>query len=833
MNQHFRLSPYSVMRSLYCIIFFATVILNCSANASAAVSPIAINTKDSNQPPAETVTDAEKQPKPEERHLSDLIPKATDLSKALIEMEAELTALQDTSKTQDRLLEFSQEKNQLQEQLHTLLIDPQGRVQQLTSLQSMLQEIIRKVSTTAENQDKSIAVLDTWIDFWSKEKKDLTQWETGLGASSSLPEVQVVLDRLQNTVEQAEKTINTELLPLLELQEKTGHLQVEIHKLHLRMQNLFENTFQQKIYQHAPFLLSADFINQFNKALLKRTIDGIQQAFHPDIRFLKKEKLKFSAALILFTILLATFYSNKKSLAASARWDFFHQRPISVAFFISMFLFFIVSNKLPVFWLTISRALILISTIRISRVIITNKLQKNFVTRLAILLLATNLISLINLPMPMVRMYVICVSLSLILFSISQLIAIKETIKKPAWLTWAKGIGTLSLIIILFAEINGRAELAYFVFVASLKTLFAGLLVWILYLIILVLLEMVLHYAPLPLLQKNRKPIMAMIQPLLVIGALLLLMGEALVDWRLFPTSTDTITYISHLGVTFGESRVSLGLLSAASFLLYSAYCISKILQSILLHSVLPHKNVDKGVQHSITTLLHYSIMLIGFLLALQALGFSLTNLTILGGALGLGIGFGLQAIINNFASGLILLFERPIKVGDTIQIGEELAEVKELGLRATIVQTPDNAKIVVPNSDLVTSQVTNWTLQERRTRIKIPVGVAYGSDVEMVLRILLECAEERPEILNTPKPSALFLAFGASSLDFELRVFIPEFTNRRQVQSELNVDINREFTDAGIEIPFPQNDLHIRSIDAATADKISGKTSDHLDRSD
>ncbi len=832
MTHHFCSSLRSFMRTFYCIIIFTAVAVCYSVHVSAALSPVGVNKTVSNVPPDKTTTEEEKQPQPDKRNLSDLIPKATDLSKSLLEMKVELSALQDTSKIQDHLLEFSQEKNLLQEQLHTLLIDPQGKVMQLTNLQSRLQTIISKVSTTAKEQDKSITVLDTWVDFWSKEKKDLPHWEHGLGAGSSLPEVQQVLDRLQNTVAQADDIINTELLPLLALQEKTGHLQIEIHKLHLRMQKLFETTFQKKIYQHAPFLLSADFITQFNKELLKNTIKGIEQVFHPDISVFKKEKLKISAAIILFFILLSSFYSSSRSLAASAHWNFFHQRPISVALFISLFCFFIISDELPPFWLTVLRAFALICTIRISRAIITDKLQKNFITRLALLLLATNLIYLITLPMPLVRIYVISISVTLIIFSISQQITSKKSEKRPIWLTWGQRIGALSLIIILFAEINGRSELAYYIFVATLKTLFAVLLVWILYLIILVLIDIALHYVPIPLLQKNTKPLIAMIQPLLFTGALVILTGEALIDWRLFPTSAEAITYISHLGVTFGKDRISIGLLLAALLIIYTAYCLSKIIQSILLQSVLPRKNVDKGVQHSIATLLHYLIMLIGFLMALQALGFSLTNLTILGGALGVGIGFGLQAIINNFASGLILLFERPIKVGDTIQIGEELAEVKELGLRATTVQTFDNAEIVVPNSDLVTSQVTNWTLLERRVRIKIPIGVAYGSNVEKVLKILLDCAEERPEILDTPKPRALFLAFGASSLDFELRVFIPEFTNRRQVQSDLNVDINREFADAGLEIPFQQNDLHIRSIDPETADMISEKCAAYSDKS-
>jgi len=167
--------------------------------------------------------------------------------------------------------------------------------------------------------------------------------------------------------------------------------------------------------------------------------------------------------------------------------------------------------------------------------------------------------------------------------------------------------------------------------------------------------------------------------------------------------------------------------------------------------------------------LIHYSILIVGFVVLLNLLGFELTKLTIIGGALGVGIGFGLQAIVNNFASGLILLFERPIKVGDTVQIGNDLGEVKKLGLRATVVSTFDNAEIVIPNSNLITAPVTNWTLSGRKARLKVPVGVAYGTDIQKVLEILMHCAHENTQVITQPQPNALFLAFGASSLDIEL----------------------------------------------------------------
>jgi small-conductance mechanosensitive channel len=219
--------------------------------------------------------------------------------------------------------------------------------------------------------------------------------------------------------------------------------------------------------------------------------------------------------------------------------------------------------------------------------------------------------------------------------------------------------------------------------------------------------------------------------------------------------------------------------------------------------------------------LIHYAILLMGFLLALATLGVNFTNITIIGGALGVGIGFGLQNIVNNFVSGLILLFERPVRVGDYIEVQNLRAEIKKIGLRATTVETFDRADIVIPNSDLVTNQVTNWTRTNRIMRLTIPVGVAYGSDVPLVMKILLECAQDNPSVMSSPKPQVLFVGFGDSSLNFELRVFLSDIDYRRIVHSEILQEIDREFRLNGVEIPFPQRDLHLRSVDDSVISRL------------
>jgi len=207
-------------------------------------------------------------------------------------------------------------------------------------------------------------------------------------------------------------------------------------------------------------------------------------------------------------------------------------------------------------------------------------------------------------------------------------------------------------------------------------------------------------------------------------------------------------------------------------------------------------------------------VLVAGFFLAAFAANFDLNRFTLLAGALGVGIGFGLQSIVNNFVSGLVLLFERPIKVGDRIEVGQLLGDVRHIGMRASVVRTLTGAEVVVPNGNLVSNEVTNWTLSDQLRRGDIEVGVKYGTDPEQVLEILLQVAERHEDVLKEPPPAAWFMGFGESSLDFSLRAWTGATEKFFQVRSDLNVAVNRALKEAGMEIPFPQRDLHVRSVD-------------------
>jgi len=230
---------------------------------------------------------------------------------------------------------------------------------------------------------------------------------------------------------------------------------------------------------------------------------------------------------------------------------------------------------------------------------------------------------------------------------------------------------------------------------------------------------------------------------------------------------------------------------------------------------------MSRGAKEALVTITGYIVTGIAFIVGLGVAGFDFGTLAIIAGALSLGIGFGLQNIVNNFISGLILLFERPIKTGDWIVVGGTEGYVKRIRIRSTQIQTFDRADVIVPNSEFISSQVTNWMLNDPRGRARIPVGVAYGTDTQKVKSILEEIAEAHPKIItngSSPKPKILFRGFGDSSLDFEMRCHIENIDERIDVISDVNYSIDAAFRENNIQIPFPQRDLHIK--DSVIPDK-------------
>ncbi|WP_430812912.1 MULTISPECIES: mechanosensitive ion channel family protein [unclassified Carboxylicivirga] len=247
-------------------------------------------------------------------------------------------------------------------------------------------------------------------------------------------------------------------------------------------------------------------------------------------------------------------------------------------------------------------------------------------------------------------------------------------------------------------------------------------------------------------------------------------------------------------------------------FIIWISVLISRVIKMVLEDDVLKKARLKKGVPRMISVVARFSLITIGIIIAVSAVGMPVNQITIIFSAFGVGIGFGLQNIVNNFVSGIILLFERPVQIGDTIEVGTLIGTVKTMGIRSSNVRTFDGAEVVVPNANLISNEVINWTLSDRKRRIEIISGVAYGSDVHKVQQLLLDILDKHVEILKRPEPSVLFNNLGESSLDFRLLFWTENFDNWIIIKSEVIFMIHDTFYREGISIPFPQRDIHIRS---------------------
>lgn len=303
----------------------------------------------------------------------------------------------------------------------------------------------------------------------------------------------------------------------------------------------------------------------------------------------------------------------------------------------------------------------------------------------------------------------------------------------------------------------------------------------------------------------------------LTLSLLVLVAVVAFVSWYA-PTLGDTGVRLQHylfqpLFSLGGLPITSLFLLKAVIFLVVLVLA-SHFTMLLLQRRVLNYLPLDLGQQYAIARVVSYLVFVLGLVVGLQSLGLNLSSLVVVGGALGIGVGLGLQAIVSNFVAGLILLLEQPIKLGDRIEVGKTYGDVVRLRGRSTWIRTNENVVIIVPNSEFINQRVTNWTANDRQVRISLPLGVSYESDPKAVRDVILAVARRHPDVLVEPSPEVIFVEFGESSLNFELRIWtIQQVQTPTRLKSDLYFEIFAAFRKEAIEIPFPQRDLHIRSI--------------------
>jgi potassium efflux system protein len=375
-------------------------------------------------------------------------------------------------------------------------------------------------------------------------------------------------------------------------------------------------------------------------------------------------------------------------------------------------------------------------------------------------------------------------------------------------------IGLVLLAISLCANILGFFSLSQ---ILGVGTLFSAFIFALLYTMVKVLdlgMAMALISKWFQSLPEGRvAAVQRWVRRVLVGGATLIWLNNGLYLFTIRDNVVQVLKRALEYPVGFGKVHITLGGTLSLFFFLLVGYAIANIAKFMLEDVLLPKLSLRGGMSYAISRVTYY-ILLVGiFFAAVTDAGVELNKFTMITGAVGLGVGFGLQNIVNNFASGLIILFERPFRIGDTVEVGGVEGTVKRIGARSSTVLTFQYAEVIVPNSNLLSNQVINWTLTSARRRVEVPVGVAYGTNPELALKLLIEVAESNPRILKEPRPEAFFLGFGESALNLELRFWAAQ-SIWFELKSEVGLAVFHALRKAGIEIPYPQRDLHVRALD-------------------
>ena len=384
------------------------------------------------------------------------------------------------------------------------------------------------------------------------------------------------------------------------------------------------------------------------------------------------------------------------------------------------------------------------------------------------------------------------------------------TLRGIAW------VAVALLCVSLAANLVGNVSLAEMLTSAVIGCGYFGLVLYAGVTVIITLVQVMLArqgIARFRLAREHAPPLVQLLIRLLTVAAVVGWAVYAMDRFRILrATYAFTVQVLSYT-LTVGEVSISLGNVLLFLISVVIAFWAARTIRLILRDEVLTRMALPRGVGNSIASLSYYLVLLLGLGIALSAAGFQTSQLTIVFGALGVGIGFGLQGVVNNFVSGLILMFERPIQPGDVVDISGTSGQVRDIGMRATRIKTFEGADVIVPNGTLLSDKLTNWTLLDRSRRIEVSIGLAYGTEPNRAIEVLDAVARDTPGVATEPAPTVLFMGFGASTLDFSLRAWTHDFDRWINIRSDLMTRMVDALRQADIEIAFPQRDLHLRSV--------------------
>jgi potassium efflux system protein len=751
--------------------------------------------------------------------LGEIIPMATELSRRLVSLENRVLGLLDIAAVERGHVEIEEDIKELTGQLQQLKDSKDYRYSKIANFKQLIEQEHELFEVICDPLNRAISQLGALRKNWLAEKERWNQWQSSLLKDPAPDQIQSTFAKANNTIETALKLVLEHLETMLTIQTKAGNIQEKINALAAELDGMSMAKWSGDMVYKSPPMFSGRYFSQFSRGLWYAVRKGLDEISWPDNRFFVQNAWVILLQVFISLAVIIAFYRKREVLKSSKGWRFLAGRPFSAGLFFGVVTTWLLYEYIgiPIAYVLALMVVCVISFARLSDGLTQVPWKRRFIHGVIIVFIVTRLMNVVSLPLPLFRLYTVLIAILGLLFCLR--LAVESSRNKDSILyTWSLRLLSCFFIFIIIAEIWGKEVLVEYLFVSLVRSI---AIVFIFMLFIRMIrggVEWLLATYPFRIstvLHRDNDAIIRQVGLFIAIVMWgLVVLPEIIMIWGVSDTLDGATKDLLALGFNLGSQRISVGLVIASIGIIYGTFLLSWIFQKVLMSKVFAMRQVESGVRLSIERLVHYVLITIGFFLAISILGFDITKLTIMLGALGIGIGFGLQGVVSNFISGLILLFEQPVRVGDTIEIEGKWAKIKMIGLRATTVQTLDHADVIIPNADLTSNLVTNWTLSNRKAMLKILVGVAYGSNVPLVIEKLIACGKANSYLAKTPKPQVLFLSFGDSSLDFELRVWVRDADNRLKVTSELHQEIDRSFREAKIEIAFPQQDLHLRSLD-------------------
>ncbi|MBN2644046.1 MAG: mechanosensitive ion channel [Desulfuromonadaceae bacterium] len=747
--------------------------------------------------------------------VAEVVPRGTQVSDQAASAQQLIEDASNDKPWQEGLEKVRQRQQALQQRIDELGAMSGWSFERLLEMRTLLQEQKNSLGDLFNSISKQSAGLDQLRTSWLEQRAFWKEWESQLGQlKTPYPKdvFKTVLQTCDDLLKQAVKVNETKIALQKKVTEIGDSNQSVLRQIDVAIKDLRSSTFKKT----ASSLFSARYYQQYNEDLAAQVKNGFSLVswYNPSQIAEAWWILLLKAVVVLF--LFSTIRHYRGRAQDSSEWRFLIRHPLASGLFVAMITLSGLYTAPTMLWqfylalIAVSSATLLVSDI------VPARRHRLLVWLLAGGYLLSLFFQVISLPLPLFRLYLVLISLTGL--PLLKRICVLSRCHRDHWLL-AAGIRALMaiLLISLIAQAGGYSTLSSRLIDATFKSVFLVLMSVMILKLARGGTDFLLAHKKLhswhffrrfgsELGQRVKKLELAVI---VVYGLLYLVQ-----IWGGSDSLASTWTRVGAWGIQLSDIHINLHTLLSIALILYLSFTLSWMLRSLLDVEIIGPKYIDKGARDSIKTLLHYTIVLCALLMCFSAAGASLENFAVIAGALSIGIGFGLQNVVNNFISGLILLFERPIKKGDVIILDGEWAVVQKIGLRSTVVETYNKSEMIVPNGDLIAQKVTNLTHSNSEARLVIAVGTAYGSNMEQVLSILQQEAQRHPLVLADPAPSAIFTGFGNSSLDFELRVWLdnPEYVLK--VRSEVSIAIYNRFAVEKIEIPFPQNDLHVRSVD-------------------